>query len=292
MSEFEFNTLPPMEWLRSFEAAGRNGNFTAAANEIGLTQASVSQHIRALEEKLDILLFRRLPRGVELTADGEAYLPHIENALAVIKRGTADLFGRPRRKITIASPSSVSSLWVAPRLTTMSLSSTSLEISLSSVYREVDYDAVDSDYQIRYGNGHWPDRDATLLYTEALAPACAPDLLDSIEDGHWQSLPFLTVKGSRDGWREWAKARDIRPVMTSRFRFDSFITALHAAEVGAGVVLASLPLIQTHLKRQTLTLLDPKPHVMSTGAWITWPHDRLLDKYHDELINFLRSTSN
>lgn len=289
MTEFESGSLPPMDWLRSFEAAGRLGNFTAAAREIGLTQAAISQHIRSLENRLDILLFRRLPRGVELTADGEAYLPHIENALSVIKRGTADLFGRPRKRITIAAPASVLSLWIAPRLKKMEITSSSVEMSFSSIHREVDYETTASDYQVRYGNGKWAGRKSILLYTEELAPACAPSLLNTVSLKDWHTLSFLTVKGSRDGWREWAQARKFSPIIASRFRFDSFIAALHAAEAGVGVLLASLPLIQENLKRNSLALLDPEPHKMPTGAWITWPQERTEDKYHKELIHLLAS---
>ena len=85
----DIDPLPPLEWLRVFEAAGRLSNFTAAANELGLTQAAVSQRMRNLEEHLKTHLFLRLARGVELTAEGEAYLPHVQSALAAMRRGTA-----------------------------------------------------------------------------------------------------------------------------------------------------------------------------------------------------------
>ena len=74
--------LPPLEWLRVFDAAARTGNFTAAADELGLTQAAVSQRMRHLEARLGAALFKRLPRGVELTGEGEAYAPHEAEALA------------------------------------------------------------------------------------------------------------------------------------------------------------------------------------------------------------------
>lgn len=67
--------LPPLEWLRVFEAAARLENFSNAARELGLTQAAVSQRIRNLEGRLGKPLFTRLPRGVELTVEGEAYAP-------------------------------------------------------------------------------------------------------------------------------------------------------------------------------------------------------------------------
>ncbi|HCE71900.1 MAG TPA: LysR family transcriptional regulator, partial [Ruegeria sp.] len=67
--------LPPLDWLRVFEAAGRLGGFSAAAREFGLTQAAVSQRIGNLEAWLGRALFVRGPRGVTLTVEGESYLP-------------------------------------------------------------------------------------------------------------------------------------------------------------------------------------------------------------------------
>ncbi len=92
MSQPDKLDLPPLEWLRVFESAGRHLNFTEAANELSLTQATVSQRIQHLEHRLGLTLFRRLPRGVELTASGEAYLPIIAQALNVMAEGTHQLF--------------------------------------------------------------------------------------------------------------------------------------------------------------------------------------------------------
>lgn len=70
--------LPPLNALRAFEAAARGGGFTAAARELGVTPAAVSQHVAALEAHLGVKLFRRLPRGLQLTDAGRAYLPGLE----------------------------------------------------------------------------------------------------------------------------------------------------------------------------------------------------------------------
>ena len=77
MANRKIDTLP-LEWVRVFEAAGRVGSFTAAAQECGLTQAAVSQRIRNLEERIGTNLFSRQARGVTLTVDGEAWLPYVK----------------------------------------------------------------------------------------------------------------------------------------------------------------------------------------------------------------------
>ena len=64
-------SLPPLTWFRAFEAAARNLSFTAAADEIGMTQSAVSQHVKALESRLGVALFIRKARGLALTDDGD-----------------------------------------------------------------------------------------------------------------------------------------------------------------------------------------------------------------------------
>ncbi|MCG8493738.1 MAG: LysR substrate-binding domain-containing protein [Sneathiellales bacterium] len=288
MPKFSRDPLPPLEWIRSFEAAGRHGNFTAAAKELGLTQAAVSQHIRSLEETLEIRLFRRLPRGVELTVNGEAYLPHIQKALSLIRRGTSDLFGRTDRKVSIAGPASAMSLWVAPRLKKLTTDFPDTEFILSTIHREVDYENHDTDYEIRYGTGDWPDRFAARLYRENLVPAMSPVHVKKLDQQSWQKLPFIAVNGLRDGWREWAANSMETVPKTPHLRFDSFITALEAAKSGAGVILASVPLVQSALKEGSLVLLEEKSHKMTNGAWITWKETLTRDHLHDRVIEVLK----
>lgn len=286
MANSQNNSLPQLEWLRVFEAAARLGGFTAAANEIGLTQAAVSQRIQALETRLGVPLFQRERRGVQLTADGEAYVPHVRDALDRLRRSTTDLFGTPRKRLSIAAPASVSSLWIAPRLKQLARDCPGLEISLSSIHRAVDYDAAETDYQVRFGHGDWPGQEARPLYREILAPAAAPALADSVA-GDWRSLPTLAVKGGRDGWTEWATALGEAPVRTPHLRFDSFITALEAAAAGAGMILASLPLADTALRSGTVVLLSDRLHSMGAGAWLVWSENRPKGRDHDVVVRTL-----
>ena len=62
--------MPPLEWIRAFEAAARCGSFTAAAAESGLTQSAISQRIGHLEKQLGVALFYRRARTIELTVEG------------------------------------------------------------------------------------------------------------------------------------------------------------------------------------------------------------------------------
>ena len=74
--------LPPMNWLRAFEATARLSSFTAAGEELCLTQPAVSYQVRSLEDRLGFKLFDRKPRNLKLTDMGEAYLPRVQQAFA------------------------------------------------------------------------------------------------------------------------------------------------------------------------------------------------------------------
>jgi LysR family glycine cleavage system transcriptional activator len=105
-----------LNWLRSFEAAARLLSFTGAAQEIGLTQTAVSQHIKALEAQLDGVLFVRRPKSLQLTDVGKAYLPKVREALDTIEMSTTGLFG-PRQSSTIVVRASMAFIiWLTPRL--------------------------------------------------------------------------------------------------------------------------------------------------------------------------------
>ena len=80
--------LPPLNGLRAFEAAARHLSFTRAADELGVTPGAVSQQVKSLEGALGITLFRRLPRSLILTEEGEAYLPSIASAFEIISRAS------------------------------------------------------------------------------------------------------------------------------------------------------------------------------------------------------------
>ena len=288
-AEFISKTLPPLEWLRVFEAAGRLGNFTAAANELGLTQAAASQRIRKLEAKLGTRLFVRQARGVELSADGEAYLPHVQNSLEMLLRSTIDLFGTVRQKVTLAAPASVAQRWVAPRLAGLGKQLPHLQISVATTHRHGDYSSTRNDFEIHFGAGSWPDFHTVRLYDEVLAPVVSPELLATQVTG-WQNLPIISLSGPRDGWREWATATGASPPRPANIRFDSFASALNAAISGAGVLLASLALIKPELESKQLVQLPEKSLRMDHGYWLTWPVSQSFYSAREIIISRLTGT--
>ncbi|ESY68378.1 LysR family transcriptional regulator [Mesorhizobium opportunistum] len=259
--------LPPLDWLRSFEAAARLSNFTAAAAELGLTQAAVSQHIRFLEERLKTRLFSRLARGVALSPEGAAYLPHIQSAFATISSSTTELF-EPRavQTVSIRVPISFALLVLVPALPDLAGALPRIQLDLVTIHRPTDYDLPGSALDIRFGNGAFPGREADRLTAERLVPVAAPALA---ADADWTSLPLLLVAGAREMWAEWFAAAGLAGHLQRSHRFDSFVAAMEAARAGAGVLLGSRPLIDAALDNGTLVRLSDFELSSTSGHFLT-----------------------
>lgn len=261
--------LPYLPWLRSFEAAARRLNFTLAAEELGLTQAAVSQQIKSLELQLGVQLFQRGRRGVELSAQGAAYLPHVQAAFASLSHTTAELFGGARgTELRLVTPASFGALWLAPRLAAFTAAVPGVTLAISTMTQPGDYAAAAADLEIRFGTGSWPGLQSHRLTTEYMTPVCAPSL--AVED--WQDLPLLTVRGARGMWRDWFMMAGSPAPARPFHSFDTFVVALEAAKAGAGVLLGSRPLIDAALLKgdlvrlSTLDLPSPNGHFLSFRA--------------------------
>ncbi len=103
------------QWLRSFAMLAQAGSFTGAADQLGLTQAAVSQHIRHLEEALGPLLIRR-PRALEFTPAGKALLDYcsdMEHAHDRLRARLAD--DGAMGEVSLITPGSIG-LFLYPRL--------------------------------------------------------------------------------------------------------------------------------------------------------------------------------
>jgi LysR family transcriptional regulator, regulator of gene expression of beta-lactamase len=280
--------LPPLGWLRAFEAAARHLSFTAAAAEIGLTQAAVSQHIRLLESYLNVGLFRRRRRGVELTAEGAAYLPHVQSGLGMIARSTRELFGsRSEGQITVVSPISFAALWLAPRLRRFSKARPNISIELSTIHLPLDYPAKEAELEIRYGEKPFPGREAIQLTVERLVPVADPLLARKVRGGQWTRLPRLSLSGGREMWSQWFEAAGIKAEEGPRHRFDSFVAAMAAAMAGAGVLLGSRPLIDEALKEKRLMPLSSMEIESARGHFVTYAEVGRLSPAAQDFLSWL-----
>ncbi len=268
--------LPPLDWLRVFEAAGRLGGFSAAAREFGLTQAAVSQRIGNLEAWLGRTLFVREARGVSLTVEGESYLPLVQESLQALERNTEDLFGKSPRELRVAGLSSHIYALVLPCIPGFLEMRPKVRVLTDSMARRSSLNEEKTWLQIRYGKGAWPGREAALIAQEVLVPMAAPGV-------EW-GAPLVDQRGERPGWRDWARKAGVEDLPPMPVSFDSMGHAIVAARQGMGVVLGSVPLARGNLQNGQLCRLDLPELETRDGYWLTWPEDRLKSKKQRALI--------
>jgi LysR family transcriptional regulator, glycine cleavage system transcriptional activator len=234
--------LPPLAALRAFEAAARHLSFTRAAAELHVTQTAISHQIRALEERLGLKLFRRLPRGLVLTEEAQRYLPALREAFARIDAATAELLaGRAGGSLTASVLPSFAAKWLVPRLGRFRAANPDIDLRISTSLHLVDFAREDVDVGIRMGRGHYPGLRVDRLFGESLMPVCAPALLEGSQPlRRPEDLRHHVLLHEDDytGWQLWLELAGIEGVEARRgpILTDAAMVVQAAAE-GQGVAL-------------------------------------------------------
>lgn len=144
----------PLNGLRVLDAAARHLSFTRAADELAVTPAAVGQQIRALEDTLGVVLFRRTTKGLELTPEGEAGLMPLRQGFLEFEEAVRAMqAGQSSKSLTIAAPRDVTEKWLLPRLAEIAAADGELRFSLVTADESVDFTEANLDLAIRWGEG-------------------------------------------------------------------------------------------------------------------------------------------
>lgn len=246
--------LPPLAWLRAFEAAARHQSFTLAAAELNLTQAAVSHQVRSLEKHLGVVLFERLPRSLRLTDIGAAYLPPLRNSFDELAAATAGLFGPVgKRMLTIRAPISFLALWLAPRLPDFQRQWPDISLRISTiVWAPASTDEV-ADIDIRFGDGKWSGFKSSLLLRHKVIPVCAPGTVEGgTEEERLRSLVtgrmLIHVTGYENLWQRLAQSHGLPLPPASGMNIDTTISALEMAACGVGPAIVLDGLAEPYIR--------------------------------------------
>jgi len=144
----------PLNGLRVLDAAARHLSFTRAADELAVTPAAVGQQIRALEDTLGVVLFRRTTKGLELTPEGEAGLAALRHGFLQFEEAVRAMqAGQTSKSLTIAAPRDLTEKWLMPRLAEIARADGELRFVLVSADDTVDFTEANLDLAIRWGDG-------------------------------------------------------------------------------------------------------------------------------------------
>ena len=234
--------LPPLNALRAFEVAARHNSFSAAASELNVSHAAVSRHVRALEARLNVALFHRGKRGVELTSAGADYLRSISGAFDAIARATDALADPLGAQIRVSAHPAFATRWLLHHLDRFKGTHPGYDVALDATPRVVDLARDEADLAIC--NGASDDGSVTqdLLARSRLYPVCAPALIPAgrrFAPADIAGLVLLHDEEDGSSWRRWLEAAGVEGVDTRHGpRFLESGLAIDAAIAGQGVALA------------------------------------------------------
>jgi len=263
--------LPSLNALRAFEAAARHMSFTRAARELSVTQTAISHQVKLLETELGVVLFRRSPRRIALTAAGRAWALELSAVFSRLEAINSRLRQRDRAERPAVSVSVIPSFaarWLVPRLGKFLERHPEIDIRISASERLVDFGAEPIDVGIRYGGGRYPGLKVEKLADDFWLVVAAPALIarHGLRDPRDLERLVLLYDDDRGPWRRWLLSQKIRTLRGARYtQLTDSSMLVEAAVRGQGVALARWSLAADDLAAGKLKAPFPRVPPLPTG---------------------------
>ncbi|RKF46811.1 LysR substrate-binding domain-containing protein [Paraburkholderia fungorum] len=287
--------LPPLNTLRSFEAAGRLGSLTRAAEELCVTHSAVTQQIRALEDYLGQKLFERHGRTLQMTPHARHYLVDVAGCLSRLAEATTQMRGNTtRRTLRVNTSASFAHGWLIPRLARFHALHPEIDVQIVTVNGlnidtlDESHDAIIRRYQPnlrRYGF------DSRPLVANVAVPVCTPDLpgLDALRTpADLLQARLLHYAGLPEAWQYWFHCAAVPAGETLGGPFyEQFFLLVQAAASGLGIALAPQAIVEEDIQRGRLVALFPEVRLEGPPFHCLYrvaPQDRELNLFLDWLF--------
>lgn len=288
-----------LQRLAVFEAAGRLGSFTAAADEMGMSQPAVSKQMKILESSLRTALFERRTNRRSLTPDGALLHRTVAEAFDLLEARLSRLRGDASH-LRIAVQPSVAESWFAPRLGELRTAIAPAHVQLTIFDHARELAEIEHDVSIRFGDGSVPHLCSEQLVTEIVVPVASPELAQELgltSTSPAEALffaPLLHVDHTDRTWQhwpDWFTANNLDyTVPAEQEVYPTYASVVPLAISGNGVILSWRTLIGDHLRRGLLLEVGPVAHVPSHGYFMHWLPALSRDVAFERFHAWLRST--
>ncbi len=286
--------LPSLTGLNTFDACARQGSFTAAAAELGVTLGAVSRQVKALETELDCALFQRLHRGVELTAEGIDLFQVLSSSFQQIGRLCQEFRSRSQSlDVTIAATTAFASLWLMPRLGGFWQQHRDINLNHAISDNPGDSGFVNADIRIRYGDGNWRGEQVVKLFDDRIYPVCGPGFAadhEWLQPRELLQFPLLqldSVDPAWTGWDAWMAEWDCDSSQANFRRFNNYVVALQAAEENQGIVLGWHSQVGALIQSGKLVRISEMEILAPGSFYLTWDETRPLSEAAQRLRDWL-----
>jgi LysR family transcriptional regulator, glycine cleavage system transcriptional activator len=267
----------PLGALRVFEAVAAHLSFSDAADALSVTPAAVSQQIKALEGYIQVPLFRRNGRRVEITAEGLELLPSVRAGLEQLETALRHI--RHHRNTGPLQITLLASFlhWLLPRIRSFRRKFPNVELRFHTSRELVDFSRSTVHVAIRFGRGNYPNLHCEKLLDDWLVPVASPELLKHygmIERGADLS-GFPLLESDDESWKVWRRTDEEEAWHTRAPSIDDSAGLLTAAEEGLGFALARWTLATRALQKGTLKLAGKEAVPYGSAYYFVCPKNFL-----------------
>jgi len=230
-----------LNWLRTFEAVARLSGFTAASQELGLTQTAVSLQIKALETKLGHDLFIRRAKSIKLTEIGKAYLPSVRNTLETLTISTNGLFGPDLKSTIVVRASMALIIWLAPKLGEFKMLHPEIGLKFVTTIWQESIDTQNVDVDIILAPNSNTIANLEKLSEEFIVPICSSEIAENINSiADLEMVTPIHILGFDDHWTRYMAEFGLQhEVKLTRLMVDTSVAAceLVANNLGRAIVI-------------------------------------------------------
>ncbi|MEN4918499.1 LysR substrate-binding domain-containing protein [Achromobacter spanius] len=272
---------PSMSLLLAFEASARHLSFTRAATELALTQSAVSRQVQALEDLLEVPLFRREKRRILLTEAGVGYQKELAAALQRIRSASLQAISHRtgRGAFHLAALPTFTAKWLMPRLNRFYARHPGILVHLHSRVYRFDLDLAGIDAVIAVGDGDWPGLVPHRLLDEQVIPVISPELAASHPARQPADLArhmLLQVAARPSVWQRWFEAHGL-PLRSMRWgpQFELTTHLIQAAASGIGIGLLPTFLVEDELRQGVLAPALDETFNTGAGYFFLAPPEKL-----------------
>jgi LysR family glycine cleavage system transcriptional activator len=265
----------PLGALRVFEAVATHASFSAAADSLHVTTAAVSQQIKSLESYIQVPLFRRSGRRVEITEEGLELLPAVRAGLDKLESAIHQIkqYGRAG-PLQISLLSSFMQIWLLPRIRSFRRKFPDVELRFHTSRELVDFSRAAVHVAIRFGHGNYPNLHSEKLLDDWIVPVGTPELIKQygmIECGTDLSKHPL-LESDDMPWSVWQRVDEQLAWQSRAPSIDDSAGLLVAAEEGLGYALARWTMATRSLQKGTLRLASREALPFGSAYYFVCPH--------------------
>jgi LysR family transcriptional regulator, glycine cleavage system transcriptional activator len=268
----------PLGALRVFEAVATHLSFSAAADALSVTPAAVSQQIKTLEGYIQVPLFRRSGRRVEITDEGLELLPAVRAGLEKLESALQQIKHHRRAgPLQVSLLASFLQIWLLPRIRSFRRKYPNVELRFHTSRELVDFSRTTHHVAIRFGRGNYANLHCEKLLDDWLVPVASPALIKQygMIDRGADLRKYPLLESDDEPWGVWRRTDEEAAWQSRAPSIDDSAGLLIAAEEGLGYALARWTLVARALQKGTLRLAGKEAVPFGSAYYFVCPKNFL-----------------